>query len=121
MTASYIKKPGLRVFSMVSGDLRLLGAAQRQVQLVHDLRGDLVLDPQDVREEAVESIAPNYRDAFDINQLHLDIQPVAPLRDFSHKHHPHAQLSSKFSRVELLSFVVEDAATRHDAQLPQAR
>ena len=84
--------------------LMLLLERQPQLEGIHDGRGDLVLDREDVLQLAVVLFGPEVIAVGDIDQLRRDAQPVTRFLHASLEHRLHVELAADLPDVFGLPF-----------------
>ena len=109
----------LRIFRLPLGHLRFLRVAQPEPQLARDLRHDILLHGQRVRQLSIVVFAPQLAVIVHIHQLRAHRKVVAALRDPARDHRAHAQLAPHGARVGFLALVAEHRAARHHFQVGQ--
>src|SRR5262249_19830623 len=85
----------------------LVLAGQFQLQLRSDLLRYCLFDRNQVRDFAIVSCAPNLRASDGVHQIHLNVQSVLHLPDFSCRHSRDPQLSPHLARVDIFSLVMK--------------
>ena len=98
-----------------------LGLLQLGRDGAHHARGHLILQIEDVRQLAVETVRPEMRARRSIDELPGDAHPVARLAHAAFEHVAHAELAPDLLHVHRPALVGEARIARDDEQPAQAR
>ena len=111
---------GLRVLGAVPAEGALLRLREPQAEPVGDVRRDLVLHAEQVRERPVVFVAPEARARRDVHQLRRDREAAVPPGDRSREDGADAQLSARLPRVRG-ALEAKDRGAGHDRERRHAR
>src|SRR5260370_13221914 len=102
-------------------DSLLLLSCQAHAQLLGNGPGNLLLQDQDVRNVSVVLFAPKLGTVLDVNELGLDDQAVATLKELAREHGSNLEFPSDLLGIDLATLVSERGAARHHAQPSKLR
>ena len=105
----------------VRRNISLVFLGQRQPQALRDGARDVGLYGLRIRERPIESLAPQLRHAVDVDEVGLDVKPVAALRNFAGNDGPHVQLTSGLARIDRAILITRGQRARYDPQRANLR
>src|SRR5262245_15068823 len=96
---------GLEVLGWDIGNARFLGSGKFDLECIHYVARDLVLDREDVSQITVVPISPKVRAVCSVNQLRIDPDPVANPTDRALQDRPYPEFPPDRAHVEALALV----------------
>src|SRR5260370_29784137 len=102
-------------------DSLLLLSGQAHAQLLGNGPGNLLLQDQDVRNVSVVLFAPKLGTVLDVNELGLDDQAVATLKELAREHGSNLEFPSDLRRLHPATLVWARRATRHRTHHSKSR
>ena len=93
--------------------------AQMDAQAARNVTGNVALDLRDIRRPAGVVRTPKLAAIGRVDQIGVDAQFVAMLRDAAHQHCTYLQALADLPRVIFLAFEFEDRASSHNFQVRQ--
>src|SRR5262245_12280889 len=103
---------GLEVLCWDIGNARFLNWAEFDLECIHYLARDLVLDRKDVIQVTVV-ISPEVRAAGSVNQLRSDPDPIASPPDRALQDRPYPELAPDRAHVEAFALVSKARIARN--------
>ena len=91
-----------------------LSGDQLRAQLISEPRDDLVLRIEEVGDRRIETLGPEMRASFSIDELDVDTQPVTGALNAAFQYIGDVQLAHDLLQIEMFSFIAEGSVAPND-------